>query len=215
MSIAHHIDDATLMSFAAGTLAEPLAAVVACHLDMCAECRAALADYDLMGGLMLDATSGPAGDADVPVLAPDALAPMPAAGSMPAGDVPRPLQRLVGASLDAIPWRPLGPRFTGISYVDLPVSKAAKGYLRLMKLAAGVRLPEHGHRGGELTLVLRGGYSDEHGQYAPGDISDNDEAVRHAPVIDADGACISLVAAEAPADYSGLIPRLLQPLTGM
>jgi len=39
-TIKHHPDGATLMSYAAATLAEPLAAVVAAHVSMCPRCRA-------------------------------------------------------------------------------------------------------------------------------------------------------------------------------
>ena len=40
--IRRHPDSATLMSFAAGALAEPLAAACSVHASMCAECRAEL-----------------------------------------------------------------------------------------------------------------------------------------------------------------------------
>ena len=39
MTITHHLDDATLMSFAAGSLPAALSAVAAAHVAMCARCR--------------------------------------------------------------------------------------------------------------------------------------------------------------------------------
>ena len=43
MSIAHHLDDATLMSLAAGTLTPALAVVAASHVALCPHCRHGLA----------------------------------------------------------------------------------------------------------------------------------------------------------------------------
>ena len=39
----------------------------------------------------------------------------------------------------------------------------------LYRIAEGGRIPEHTHGGSELTLVLRGGFADESGEYHPGD----------------------------------------------
>ena len=39
MSITHHPDDSTLMSYAAGSLPAALAVVVAAHLSVCPRCR--------------------------------------------------------------------------------------------------------------------------------------------------------------------------------
>ena len=54
--IKHHLSDALLMGYAAGSLPEAFNLVVATHISMCDECRAALAEYDAIGGeVMLDA----------------------------------------------------------------------------------------------------------------------------------------------------------------
>ena len=76
-------------------------------------------------------------------------------------------------------------------------------------------MPEHGHGGAELTLVLRGAFHDETGRYARGDVADLDETVEHQPVVtDAGGDCICLIASEKPERFHGLVARLLQPLRG-
>ena len=53
----------------------------------------------------------------------------------------------------------------------LPLYGAAHGgaEVHLTRLAAGTRLPEHEHRGGEEFLVLQGGLEDEFDAYAKGD----------------------------------------------
>ncbi len=56
--IKHHPDDATMLSFAAGTLAEGLSAVVAAHVSMCPRCQAEVADLELLGATLLLAAGG-------------------------------------------------------------------------------------------------------------------------------------------------------------
>ena len=76
-------------------------------------------------------------------------------------------------------------------------------------------MPEHGHGGCEMTLVLAGSYHDETGAFGPGDLQDVDESVEHKPLTDAVTGCICLIASERPARFKGLFGRLFQPLTGM
>ena len=53
MTITHHLDDATLMSFAAGALPAALAAVAASHAAMCPRCRHEIAALERVGGLLI------------------------------------------------------------------------------------------------------------------------------------------------------------------
>ena len=50
MTIVHHLDDATILSYAAGTLGEALSVAAACHISMCSECRAAVRKAEALGG---------------------------------------------------------------------------------------------------------------------------------------------------------------------
>src|SRR5262249_31916378 len=53
MTITHHLDDATLMSFAAGSLPDALSAVAAAHVAMCARCSGEVAALESIGGVLL------------------------------------------------------------------------------------------------------------------------------------------------------------------
>jgi putative transcriptional regulator len=128
------------------------------------------------------------------------------------GILPSALARLVGGGLDRIHWSSVAP---GVQQCRLPLSKSSDGHLMLLKIGAGRRVPEHGHGGAELTLVLTGSYSDATGRYARGDVADLDETVEHQPVVDEDGECICLVASETKAKFKGVLPRLLQPIIGL
>ena len=59
-SISHHTPDAMLAAYAAGNLPHPFAVVIATHVSMCAECRAALEAHQAAGGVVLDETEGAA-----------------------------------------------------------------------------------------------------------------------------------------------------------
>jgi putative transcriptional regulator len=212
-TIVHHPDDATLMSFAAGSLTEALSAVVAAHLDVCPDCRREHLLMVRMGGALLEALPSPSLDRPAPVMALRRQeADVAASAETPVGEaveIPRPLSRLLSSGLDQLPWRRLG---VGVWHHRLPCSN---GDLRLLKVAAGRRMPEHGHGGSELTLMLRGSYTDATGTYRAGDVADLDDDIEHTPIADAETGCICLIASEKPAKFKGLIPRLVQPLTGM
>jgi putative transcriptional regulator len=207
MTITHHLDDATLMSFAAGALPAALSAVAAAHADMCPRCRREVAALERLGGAVM---------ADLSPVALERSEPVQAA-AMPAdtrelslrtgnGEIPGPIAPLVGGGLDAVAWRWLG---RGVWDHPLPLTGAGK--LRLLKVAPGHGIPEHGHGGAELTLVLRGSFNDETGRYARGDVADLDETVEHQPAVPPGASdCICLIASETPERFHGLITRQWQ-----
>lgn len=208
MTSRHHPDDLTLMGFAAGSLAEPLAAVVAGHLAGCARCRMEMRLLERVGQALVTAPSLAAGS---PLSLPDRAA---AADRRPGAHppatapdlLPEPLRRRFGITFDTIRWYRLAP---GLRHHRLPLSPGTAGDLRLIEAAPGVVIPEHGHSGAELTLVLRGGFSDETGHYVAGDVQDVDGDIEHRPMADL-GGCVCLVASEGPMRFTGLGARLLQ-----
>jgi putative transcriptional regulator len=207
MTITHHLDDATLMSFAAGALPAALSAVAAAHADMCPRCRREIAALERVGGALMTNLSPAALEGHEP------LQPMPIGArelrqsvAIQDGEIPRPVAHLVSDGLDAVSWRWLGP-----GVWDRPLPLAGAGKLRLLRVAPGRDVPEHGHGGAELTLVLRGSFHDETGRYFRGDVADLDETIAHQPVTDGDSDCICLIASEKPERFRGLVARLLQP----
>ena len=225
MSIKHHLDYATIMSFAAGTLSPGVAMVASCHIDNCPRCRDAVMKAQSLGGAMLDTapTAAMADDALDQALSKldqlDSLdevgteAAQAAGASKPAANVdpeiPAPLRPYLSASLDDLKWKTLVP---GVKVYELPVSGSDSA--RLLKIAPGVPIMHHGHKGTELTMVLRGSFTDEIGRFQPGDIADLDEQTHHQPVTDSSQPCICLVATDAPLKFSSFVGRLVQPLLG-
>lgn len=211
--IRHHPDPATLLSYAAGALAEPLAAVVASHVFMCSRCREEVRDLEVLGGVMMMA--GRPDDRIASISSPRRHDPgkeRPAFAAASAERLPAPIAAAYGLSFDTISWRRLGP---GVWHHRLALSHGARGDLRLLKISAGRAMPDHGHGGEELTLVLDGAYADQTGEYRAGDIQDVNEDIEHTPVADRGMGCICLIASEQPARFKGWIGRLFQPFTGM
>jgi len=195
-TIRHHPDSATLMSFAAGALAEPLAAVCSVHLSMCAQCRGELRDMELVGATLLGTTDTIGGRVGAPVKPHEAQSRVDQ-GSFSSGTaskLPAPLARKYGLTIDQIPWKRLAP---GVWQHRLALSPNAQGELYFIRLAPGCPLPLHGHTGAELTVVLTGAFTDASGEFRRGDMQDIDK-IEHQPVGDREEGCICLVAAEGP-----------------
>lgn len=215
-TIKHHLTEALLMGYSAGTLPEAFNLVVASHVSLCDTCRAALAGYDALGGAVLEDEAGtaePGTDALERTLARIAATPAPpeARPERRAGaTLPAPLRDYVGGDLDAVRWRAVGG---GVKQAVLPTSKAAT--VRLLSIPGGAAMPDHGHRGTELTLVLQGAFRDADGRFGRGDIEVATEALTHTPVAEEGAPCICLAATDAPLRFSGLLPRLVQPFIGI
>ncbi|MFT5889223.1 MAG: putative transcriptional regulator [Zhongshania sp.] len=221
--IEHHPDEATITSYAAGSLPAALALVVGCHLQYCPECRNSLAVGEVLGGSlmaglapqslstsarqnMLDRLSKQPGFS----LAAEQNTDRPNQAEEPSRQLPRLLHRYFDQDkLKDLPWkRTLAP---GLREV---VVDCGEGNVRLLRIAAGRKMPVHSHQGNELTLILSGGYSDALGQFNAGDVADLDGSVEHQPVADADEDCICLAGMDAPLVFKGWMARLIQPLVG-
>lgn len=213
MTIKHHPDDSTLMSYAAGSLSEALSVVVAAHVAVCPACAAEVRRMEALGAVLLGGLHGAKVDRPAPQLALRGIEADVGGRSKSAvtGDIPAPLQALAGERIDDIHWRRLG---MGVWNVPLKLSGAGGGDLRLLKVAPGLAMPEHGHGGAELTMILRGSYRDQFGIYHPGDLADLGDEAEHQPIADANDGCICIVASEARARFKGWFARIVQPLTG-
>lgn len=208
MTITHHLDDATLMSFAAGSLPSALAALAAAHVAGCPRCRRESRMLERIGGALISALSPAALDRSRPAL--PQITSLPAPAPTTAGELPAPLSQLIGGSLDDVRWRWIGP---GLWHRPLKIR--GEGSLQLIKAAPGASVPEHTHGGSEITLVLRGALIDSIGRYEPGDVADVDEDIEHTPVADAEAGCVCAIANEQPTRFRGLLARLMQPWHGL
>src|SRR5512146_1415316 len=188
MTITHHPPDELLLEYAAGASDEAAALVLATHLALCPLCRRTVAEAEAVGGSLLEDSSefSLSPQAMKAVLSrldePVGMAPPPVKRSP--SNVPEPLRSYVGGDLNAVPWRKIAG---GISYRPLFRRGAARAYLLRSTPGTGVGL--HTHHGEELTLCLSGGYTDETGSYARGDMQWTTPEILHQPVADAGEDC--------------------------
>jgi putative transcriptional regulator len=214
---AHHLDHSTILAYAAGTLDQSLALVVASHLSWCPQCRAAVRAAEALGGeLMEDLVPATVSDAcrsrTMALIDGATLHRFPAAQAGEAA-LPGPLARMLPvADLVALPWKTKAP---GVAVYDVKLSPDARGQAKLLRIAPGRAVPEHGHGGEEVTLILRGAYRDHMGRFQRGDVADLDEDVEHKPIAEPGEDCICLVAIEKPTRFKSWTARLMQPLVGI
>ena len=208
----HHPSDERLLEYASGALPEPLALLVATHLALCPRCRRVSAELEALGGALLEgmAPEPLAEDRLEQALArlDEALPEPGAAAAVPQSEpaLPQPLRGYVGDSLDCLPWRPLGP------IAEVQLLRDFEGYTtRLLWVQAGAAVPAHTHAGIEMTLVLRGAFSDASGHFIRGDVDEADSSIAHQPIADEDEDCICLAVTDAPLRLTSRFGRLLNP----
>lgn len=215
--IKHHLTEQLLMGYSAGTLPEAFNLVVATHISMCDDCRAALAEYEAVGGeVMMSGDPVELAEdslqATLALIADNAFRQEERKTEMPSEkkDVPAPLADYIGGDLSEVEWKGIGG---GVSQMVLKTSKEAT--VRLLKIPGGTAVPDHGHRGTELTLVLKGAFADEEDRFAAGDVEVANEDLTHTPIAEPGEDCICLAATDAPLEFKGIIPRIAQKFIGI
>lgn len=215
MKISHHFDDATLLAYSSGTLTKGMALLVESHVEQCSQCNEHLQTSDRIGGDLLKSitpvhmSEGALNkalalldtieiDSSVRAIVPENA------------EVPSALADLIGHDLDALEWKRMG---VGVQQFDLKLG--GPGATRLLRIQPGVSVPHHTHGGNELTLILRGSYSDEIGRFRVGDVADLDAQLEHQPIVDTKAECICLIATDAPLKFTGFMGKLVQPFIGL
>ena len=218
----HHPEEDLLLGYSAGALGEGWSLAVATHLAYCPTCRSVVEDADDLGGVLLaDETPVSLSPGSFDALLKkinEASPPDPVVKSGSATvlttpldtTIPQPLRNYLGGGFGSIAWKAIGG---GAQQHMIPTADDSQ--VRLLKIPPSQPVPEHTHSGRELTLVLSGSFSDEAGHFGPGDLEDVDETTTHQSVAGSDGPCICLVVTDAPLQFSGLLPRMLQPLIGI
>ncbi|MDH3992142.1 MAG: ChrR family anti-sigma-E factor [Gammaproteobacteria bacterium] len=205
-----------LTEYAAGSLSLAQAACVAAHMNYCEQCRRTAGQLEDLGATLFDSLQPEAvGDVQLnAVLARlDDLPPLsytkveqPLAGQTPAL-----LQRLMRGDFADLAWKKI-TKTLSISYL----STGDPGYeFALYHIKAGGKIPEHTHRGSEMTLVLEGGFSDANGSYHQGDFLFREPSDVHAPTALQSEDCICLAVLDAPLKFTSWKHRWMNPFLSL
>lgn len=215
MNIGHHPDEATLLDYATGTLPDAFGLIVATHLALCPTCRRMVAAMEALGGALVQtAPAEPVATGGFEaMMARLDTEPVPGPASTPrpvvhadTAHLPRPLRDHLPTTAAGLPWRRHGP----IEQVLLPCADPGHR-VRLLRIMPGRGVPQHTHRGIEMTLVLQGAYNDETGRFARGDLEVADGELEHRPVAEGGEICICLAVTSAPLRLTGPLGRLIDP----
>jgi len=214
VTVLHHLNDELLISYAAGTLSEGWSIGVATHLSFCPTCRDRLAEFEAIGGYFLEceevSVDESAGWEDIRHRIEGLKETHHSSPLRSDPLLPQPLLRYVDAA-GGLRWRSLG---TGASQMLLPTSDPG-AIVRLLKIPAGKPVPEHGHKGRELTVVLSGSFGDSVSVFKRGDVELADDELTHQPAATPGADCICLAITEAPLRFTSRMLRFLQPLLGI
>jgi putative transcriptional regulator len=216
VSPRHHPPQAVLIDLAAGTLEAGQRLVVSAHLGACEACRHHAALAEAVGGAVMAALN------PTP-MSPDALA-------LALARIERPSPPVAATPSHRPDWLPQGiivppevalaatrrRRWVAPGVWVAPVIGGPRGRRSyLLRVAAGMAVPLHSHRGEEMVCVLKGAYADDDAVYGEGDFALNDESKIHRPRITDESECVCLIAVQGDLIARDWIGRLFQPFVGI
>ncbi len=228
--ISYHPDSRFLTDFAAANLPLSEAVCVSAHLEFCGKCRAHVQQLADIGGHMLarlqpqgvetssfdrlmfrigngDGVQQAAADATLPTSLVALEAEEPSRSSTAGVSLPRALRRVAAGGLDNMSWVQFGK---ALRVAPVRISGDARE-TAIYDIKAGGRMPEHEHRGEEITVLLKGRFSDAEGSYSQGDFVVRNAGEAHHPMATQDTDCICLVSLERPVRPLSWFYRLLEP----
>jgi putative transcriptional regulator len=220
MKLNHHPSDALLLDYTSGSQSEAWGLAIATHLAFCPNCRQTVSHWEAVGGGMLHSVEPILVDTKLinSVMArieePETLPEIVVredADNLEVPILPQPLRRFLGGDVSSLEWQRLG--FGAFQFL-IPVEDG-NITARLLKIPADRSVPEHSHRGTELTIVLYGAYSDITGTYSRGDFQEADESLEHQPQAASHEDCICLAVTDAPLRFKSLTAKILQPILGI
>lgn len=206
---------ALLLQYAAGTLDLAQRLVVASHLSMSAQARAIVRQYEQVGAAIMEQCCDPvsmsARSLDrVMAMLEDRPAPPPKPEPQVRmlGDIPLPeclYNALQQHALEQMRWQKL---CEGIESCELPI-RTRRSYAHFVRFDPGAYAPPPRRPVMQVTLVIKGAYSDETGTYQYGDlvITECDEPPHRAHACNEQG-CVNLTASSALPPLQGLAALL-------
>ncbi len=212
-SVHHHPDEQILWDYHRGAVTPGTSLLVRAHIETCAQCRIDLKVFEALGGVLMERIEGVAMTDTALDLA---LARIERSADEPSRPVTKQPAFLDGFALPpSVAAASVRGRYwaaPGVWIAPIDTGEAdrhTKTYLMFVK--AGMVMPEHTHEGQEMTLILKGSFTDKYGTMAVGDFAVRTEVDSHSPVIAADEDCLCLVMQTAPIVPKTWLGIILQP----
>ena len=208
-----HPPEDLLWDYHRGRLSPGMRLVVRTHVELCPQCRSELKLFDSVGGALLEETEGVAMSDNALDLAlarierpeePEPAATVKQPAFLEGFDLPESLKT---ADIPGRYWAAPGVWMAPVRFDE--DTQGTKTYLMFVK--KGMVMPEHTHRGCEITLMLKGTFNDLNGSYSRGDFVLCDETIQHSPAMGLDEDCLCLVAQDGLILPKTLLGKLLQP----
>ncbi|WJG08406.1 ChrR family anti-sigma-E factor [Aliiglaciecola sp. LCG003] len=219
--INFHPNQLQLIDFVEGNSAPAMALMISAHKDMCPKCRGRIellessigegifeveAERIDFGTMLSDITKLPAAEQ---ITFDQASRGQPLVESIELDGrqfkLPRTLRRFIAKT----------GNFSHLlgNLWQAPVDLGPIGKANFIYMQKGGRVPEHTHRGTELTLVINGEFSDGMSDYDTGDFILMGGENTHAPYSEASEGCLVFSIVDAPLHFTSGIARLLNPFS--
>lgn len=220
--IKHHPDINLLTEYASGTLDWALSIAVATHLHFCKECQSHLHTLNGLGGELLSQI--PTAKVDDSLLESllgklDDVEPNPhctlehspklGASEEILKDIPPVVEKLLPTD-HKLKWSFASP---SLKMARLKTGQE-KYEVAFHKICAGGKVAEHDHKGLEITIVLKGCFSDSKGIYNPGDFIAKKPGETHRPIAAQNQECLCFSISEAPVHLTGFMGKVVNPFLG-
>ena len=202
--ISYHPKFIDLQAFSAGNCEPAMALMISAHVDMCSQCQQDCVDIQAELAAEIFAPLSTAAPLDRQYLAMMSnITDLPVAKTKKAVvsntsieldgkffELPRSLRRHVKNTGS---WS----RLVGKLW-QAPIDLGDIGNANFMYMEKGGRVPEHTHKGTEMTLVIDGQYGDGLAEYDCGDFTVMNNQHKHLPHSEADDGCLVLTIVDQP-----------------
>jgi putative transcriptional regulator len=209
--IKHHPTEALLAQYSSGELSYSLSIAISAHIEMCPKCQAKekqiLASQADQAWQPDNVEVADFGDMMQQIMASPVTieATKPKARTTVSMDEKTISLPSAFTSFDKLKWAGFGAINRARLINDEETVRAS-----LLHIKKGGEIPTHQHNGYELTLLLSGSFSDEHGTYQKGDFILLSGDIKHSPKTDE--GCLCYTVQDAPLHFTTGMSKVLNPL---
>lgn len=208
-----------MMDYAAGTLDEVYALVIATHLALSPKARNMVSQYEGIGGGLLHDCCAPVAMKETALRSVldrlDTCAETKSERPCTEEEIkcaemkamPSCLRVYMEPENDHLPWKTI---HTGLRTITVKTS-CCQSRAELMKIEAGATIPRHAHKGYEIILILDGVIEEGPQIFVRGDLAIREETIDKNRVAGDETGCLFLTVTTAPSMLHRFLGALLNP----